>query len=173
MPSLRRSCLRYLCFALACVCPGGLAAALFLLVFISQLSFISAQQHKHHVQEIMLSAPSEPMMGAPKGVFMRPLLGVLYDEECRCVECLVASLCHAHACRFGRRKHWADKSEKLGSAFSVEALIAQGRNELLLAKARTVHNTLFPPAVPQQGTSNVQVPVAVTLIEGDAFARWL
>jgi hypothetical protein len=173
MPSLRRSCLRYLCFALACTCPGGLAAALFLLGFLSQLAFISAQQHKHHVQDIMLSAPSEPMMGAPKGVFMRPLLGVLYDEECRCVECLVASLCHAHACRFGRRKHWADKSEKLGSAFSVEALIAQGRNELLLAKARTVHNTLFPPAVPQQGTSNVQVPVVVTLFEGDAFARWL
>jgi len=63
------------------VCPGGLAAALFLLVFFSQLSFISAQQHKHHVQEIMLSAPSEPMMGAPKGVFMRPLLGVLYDDD--------------------------------------------------------------------------------------------
>ena len=158
----------------ACMCVPGRAGCRFVpACFLSQLSFISAQQHKHHVQEIMLSAPSEPMMGAPKGIFMRPLLGVLYDEECRCVECLVSSLCHAHACRFGRRKHWADKSEKLGSAFSVEALIAQGRNELLLAKARTVHNTLFPPAVPQQGTSNVQVPVAVTLIEGDAFARSL
>jgi hypothetical protein len=67
---------------------------------------------------------------------------------------------------FGRRKHWADKSEKLGSAFSVEAMIAQGRNELLLTKARAVHNALFPPAVPQQGTSNVQVPLAVTLSMG-------
>jgi hypothetical protein len=70
-------------------------------VFHSQLPYISAQQHKHHVQDIMLSAPSKPMMGAPKGVFMRPLLGVLYDEGCRCVECRAASLCHACACCSG------------------------------------------------------------------------
>ena len=106
-----------------------------------QLAFKSAQRHKHHVQDIMMDAASQQMF--PNGPFRKPLLGVLYDECCRSVFGFsFVGVGWACACACGR-KHWADKSSKLGAAYSVNAEIAKGKSTECLQKATSLHDSLF------------------------------
>ena len=118
----------------------------------AQLSFKSAQAHKHHVQDIMLSAPTEQMVG--NGPFRKPLLGVLYDEVCRSVPGCALGFCWICTCPCCGREFWADRSSKLGDAFSVDAQIERGKSIACLRRATALHDHLFKNL---PGASEVQL----------------
>ena len=74
---------------------------------LKQLNFVACQQHKAVV--VQVAAEETGTRG--------PLVGVLYDELCRCVRIFMKVAWHVHMCI--PRKHWEDMTGKSNDVLSL------------------------------------------------------